>query len=124
VHTRDLYALMASYTRQHLVTARASGARIADMVRVSQAGGKFALHFSGLKEADGRITVGDTVLDSARLYTVTGAAHLIQDYLLGKETVTILSDDVHAPTVRDATIRFLRGHAPLRAELVKRTAAV
>jgi 2',3'-cyclic-nucleotide 2'-phosphodiesterase (5'-nucleotidase family) len=122
VRARDLYELMASYTRQHLVTARASGARIGEMVKASQAGGKLALHFSGLKETATGILIGDTSLDSARLYTVTGAAHLIQGYLLGKETVTILSDDVHAPTVRDATIRFLRGHAPLKNQTETRIA--
>jgi 2',3'-cyclic-nucleotide 2'-phosphodiesterase (5'-nucleotidase family) len=112
--TRTLYDLMASYTRQHLVRVEASGERLAEMVNESRAGGKFALHFSGLRRTEAGIFVGDKSLEAARRYTLTGAAHLIQDYLLGKEGVTVLSDDVHAPTVRDATISFLRGHAPLR----------
>jgi 2',3'-cyclic-nucleotide 2'-phosphodiesterase (5'-nucleotidase family) len=123
VRARDLYELMGSYTRQHLVTVRASGARIAEMATAARAGGKFALHVSGLRETPNGLTVGESPLDPARLYTVTGAAHLIQDYLLGRETVTVLNDDVHAPTVRDATIRFLRGHAPLKNTTDPRLAA-
>lgn len=123
LHTRYLYELMGSYTRQHLVTAQASGARIAEMVKASQVGGKFALHFSGLTETPTKIIIGSTPLNLTQLYTISGGAHIIQEYLLGKETVTILSDDVHALTVRDATIRFLRGHTPLHNTVEMRLAA-
>lgn len=123
VRVRDLYALLGAYTRQHLVIARVSGARLRAMITRVTEGGRFPVHVSGLgAAADGVITVADRPLDDAKTYTIAGAAHVIQDYLLGKEDVAILQDDPLDPTVRDAAIAYLRGRAPLRSVVENRLA--
>lgn len=123
VTVRDLYALMGAYTRQHLVTARTPGAHLREMMRRALEGDKFQLHVSGLRIGENdAITVGGQPLSETRLYTVAGAAHLIQDYLLGREGVVVLNDDVQAPTLRDAAIAYLRGHAPLNNRVEPRIA--
>ncbi|HVK02747.1 MAG TPA: metallophosphoesterase, partial [Armatimonadaceae bacterium] len=104
----EMYALMGSYTRQHVVTVRAEGGALkAAFATIYGDPAKYPAHVAGAaRSAD--------AVDPAKTYTVAAAAHVIQDYLLGKPGVTVLSDDVSAPTVRDAAIAHLRGHAPLR----------
>jgi 2',3'-cyclic-nucleotide 2'-phosphodiesterase (5'-nucleotidase family) len=113
VRVRDLYTLLGAYTRQHLVVARVPGARLREVLARALEGGQVRLHVSGLRVGE-EIIVGGAPLDDAKTYTVAGAAHILQEYLLGREGVEILADDTQAPTVRDAAIAFLRGHAPLR----------
>jgi 2',3'-cyclic-nucleotide 2'-phosphodiesterase (5'-nucleotidase family) len=121
VTVRDLYSVLGSYTRQHIVVARVPGDLIATVLRGARSGanaGRYPVHLSGITvEADGDIFVGDRPLDRKKSYTVASGAHVIQDYFYQKPGVIIVSDAVDAPTVRDAAIAFLRGHAPLRNEL-------
>lgn len=118
VQVRDLYALMGAYTRQHLVVARVPGARLRELVERAFGDGVAALQVAGLGVAP-EITVGGAPLDPAKRYTVAASAYIIQGYLLGKEGVEIVSEDVRAPTLRDAAIAFLRGHAPLKNPIGK-----
>jgi 5'-nucleotidase / UDP-sugar diphosphatase len=113
VRVRDLYALFGGYTRQHLVVVRAPGRRIREMLEVAN-DTTIRLHVAGARVRNGVLYVGAKPLRADVNYTVASAAHIVQQYLLGKEGVTVVSDDAEAPTIRDATIRYLRGHAPLR----------
>lgn len=114
VRARDLYKLMGAYTRQHIVVVRAPGARLREMLSRALTGGQVRLHISGVRVAGSQISVGGQPLDDTKLYTIAGAAYIIQSNLLDREGVVVLSDDVEAATVRDAAITFLRGHPPLR----------
>jgi 2',3'-cyclic-nucleotide 2'-phosphodiesterase (5'-nucleotidase family) len=114
VRARDLYDLLGSYTRQHVVTVRATGAAVRSALKtarpVSGEQPKCPAHLSGAAvDAAGNVTVAGAPLDDARAYTVAAAAHVIQDWLYQKPGVTVLNDDVSAPTVRDAAIAYLRG---------------
>ncbi len=110
---RDLYARLGAHTPQHPVGPRLPGARLRELRPRALDGETVRVPVAGPRVA-AAITVGGAPRDDAQTYTVAGAAHILQDYLLGKEGVEILADDVQAPTVRDAAIAFLRGHAPLR----------
>ncbi|MBC7805738.1 MAG: 5'-nucleotidase C-terminal domain-containing protein, partial [Akkermansiaceae bacterium] len=121
VTTGDLYRVLGSYTRQHLVVARVPGAeieRVLSTVRSGENASRYPVHLSGVTVGgDGGVRVGDAMLAEDRIYTVASAAHVIQDYFLGKPGVEIVSDAVDAPTVRDAAIAHLRGHAVLTNDL-------
>jgi 5''-nucleotidase/2'',3''-cyclic phosphodiesterase and related esterases len=113
VTVRELYTLMGSYTRQHVVVVRAEGGALkAALTRAFGDPEKYPVHI-----APGSAARTPEAVDPGRTYTVAAAAHVIQDYLLGKPGVTVVTDDPSAPTVRDAAIAFLRGHAPLRNTL-------
>lgn len=101
VRTRDLYTLMGAYTRQHLVLARAPGA----LVRGLLAGADTTPPRLFVSPAQSPPQIVDT-----QIYAVAGAAHILQDSLLNKPGVSIVADDVRAPTVREALIAFLRQH--------------
>lgn len=116
VRVRDLYELFDGYTRQHLVVVRATGALIREMLEAAN-DTAVTLHVSGARVRDGLLHIGDAPLDASATYTVASAAHIIQDHLLGKEGVSISSDDPEERTIRDATIEHLRGHPPLRNEM-------
>jgi 2',3'-cyclic-nucleotide 2'-phosphodiesterase (5'-nucleotidase family) len=112
VRVSDVYELFGGYTRQHLVVVRAPGARITEMLG-SANDGVVRLHLSGVQARDDVLHIGDAPLDANRSYTVASAAHIIQEYLLGKEGVVVVRDDPEAAAIRDATIAYLRGHPPL-----------
>jgi 2',3'-cyclic-nucleotide 2'-phosphodiesterase (5'-nucleotidase family) len=118
---RDLYTVLGSYTRQHIVIARVPGALIAEVLNAARSGvntGRYPVHLSGITvDASRGIRIGGKPLDKKGVYTVASGAHVIQDYFYQKPGVVIVSDAVDAPTVRDAAIVFLRGHAPLQNEL-------
>lgn len=114
VSVRDLYTLLGSYTRQHIVVVRVSGDTLQKMLAALRADTeKLPAHLSGALVRGNTITVAGRLLAAKETYTVAAAAHVIQDHLLGKPGVEVVSDDVLAPTVRDALIVFLRGHVPL-----------
>ncbi len=117
----DLYRVLGSYTRQHLVIARVPGDSIARALTTARGGAnrnRYPVHLSGVTvAADGTIRVGAEPIRAERIYTVAAAAHVIQDYFYAKPGVEIVSDAVDAPTVRDAAIFHLRGHAVLTNEL-------
>lgn len=113
----DLYQVLGSYTRQHLIVARVPGALIKKVLTTVRSGenvARYPIHLSGVTVgADNTVRVGAALIDKARIYTVSSAAHVIQDYFYTKPDVEIVSDAVDAPVVRDAAIAYLRGHAPL-----------
>lgn len=121
VTVRDLYTVLGSYTRQHLVVARVPGAEIERVLTTVRSGEKvtrYPIHLSGVTVSDDNaVRVGENLLEKERIYTVASAAHVIQDYFYGKPSVEIVSDAVDAPVVRDAVITYLRGHAPLTDDL-------
>ncbi len=52
------------------------------------------IQVSGLRAGpQGGVTVGSEKLDDSRRYTIAGPAYVVQDYLLGREGIEILSDD-------------------------------
>lgn len=114
VRVRDMYALLPAYTRQHVVTARVPGAELRRALMAEEREPRVAVHVSGVRRDGDRLLVGGSPLDDARRYLVAAAAHVIQERWLGRPGVEIVVDDVSAPTVRDALIRFLEGHPPLR----------
>lgn len=113
VRFEDAYETIGGYTRQHLVVARAPGAQLRRMAAATLAPGRIEMQVSGLSLAGAELRVAGQPLRDDALYTVAGAAYIIQSHLLGQPGVTILSDDPEAPTTRDALIGHLRGHAPL-----------
>jgi 2',3'-cyclic-nucleotide 2'-phosphodiesterase (5'-nucleotidase family) len=114
VRVDDLYRLLGSYTRQHLVTVRVPGALLAEtLTHLTGDPAKLPVHLSGAAVTGSGVQVGDTPLRTDQTYSVAAAAHVIQDFLYGKPNVTVVQDDVLAPTIRDAAIAYLRGHAPL-----------
>lgn len=115
VRVRDLYRLLGSYTRQHLVTVRVTGALLAEMLsRTGADPERLPLHLSGVRFTPGGvITVGGKAVENDARYTIGAAAHLIQDFLYGKPGVEVMADGTSAATVRDSLISYLRGHAPL-----------
>ena len=119
VTVNDLYRVLGSYTRQHLVTARVPGELLGQVLASLTAKavgttGQRPVYLSGMTVAkDGTVLVGGSPLVPSRMYTVASAAHVIQDYFYQKPGVTVLFDDAEGPTVRDAAIHYLRGHAPL-----------
>ncbi|MES2459711.1 MAG: bifunctional UDP-sugar hydrolase/5'-nucleotidase [Armatimonadota bacterium] len=121
VTVRDLYSVLGSYTRQHIVVARVPGQLLATVLQTARSGdnaGRYPVHLSGMVvETKGDIRIGDKPLDKEQHYTIASGAHVIQDYFYQKPGVEILSDAVDAPTVRDAAIVYLRCHTPLRNEL-------
>jgi 5'-nucleotidase/UDP-sugar diphosphatase len=121
VTVRSLYTVLGSYTRQHIVTARVPGDLIAQVLHTARSEDNtehYPVHLSGITVSQsGDIHIGDKPLDKSQSYTIASGAHVIQGYFYHKPGVTILSDAVDAPTVRDAAITFLRGHAPLKNEL-------
>ncbi|MBC8136020.1 MAG: bifunctional metallophosphatase/5'-nucleotidase [Fibrella sp.] len=121
VTTGDLYRVLGSYTRQHLVVARIPGAaieRVLTTVRSGENIARYPVHLSGVTVgSDGTVRVGAEPIAADRVYTIASAAHVIQDYFYAKPDVEIVSDAVDAPTVRDAAIAHLRGHAALTNEL-------
>ncbi|MPY91050.1 MAG: hypothetical protein GEU99_24445 [Luteitalea sp.] len=112
VRVSDVYELFGGYTRQHLVVVRAPGGRIVEMLDAAN-DGLVRLHLSGAQVRGDVLHIGDAPVDTNRSYTVASAAHIIQEHLLGKEGVVVVSDDPEAPAIRDATIAYLRGHPPL-----------
>ncbi|MPZ19835.1 MAG: hypothetical protein GEV06_18260 [Luteitalea sp.] len=112
VRVSDVYELFGGYTRQHLVVVRAPGARITEMLDAAN-DGVVRLHLSGAQVRDDVLHIGDAPLDANQRYTVASAAHIIQEHLLGKEGVAVMSDNPEAAAIRDATIAYLRGHPPL-----------
>jgi 2',3'-cyclic-nucleotide 2'-phosphodiesterase (5'-nucleotidase family) len=116
VRVRDLYALMGAYTRQHLVVARVTGERLRQLFETATENGNIRLHPSGVRLARTpllAVSVNGQPLNESTAYTVAASAYLVQEFLLNKPGVEIVSDDVAAPTLRDAAITYLRGHAPL-----------
>lgn len=115
VRVRDLYRLLPAYTRQHIVIARVPGSELRRVLEATANGAAIGLHVSGARRDGDQLMVGDQPLDDQRRYDVAAAAHVIQEQLLGRPGVEILRDDARDPTIRDAAIRFLDGHAALRA---------
>ncbi|MQA90449.1 MAG: hypothetical protein GEU90_09465 [Gemmatimonas sp.] len=112
VSVRDVYELFGGYTRQHLVVIRARGATVRAALESANADA-VRLHVSGVRARADDYYVGEIPLHPDSSYTVASAAHILQDYLIGRAGVTVVSDDPEAPTIRDATIEYLRDHPPL-----------
>jgi len=115
VRVRDLHSLLPTYTRQHVVVARVTGAELRRVLVGAAAGDTVRLHLSGVGRDGDRFLIAASPLDERRRYVIAAAAHVIQDHLLGRPGVEILRDDAQDPTIRDALIRYLDGHPPLRA---------
>jgi hypothetical protein len=73
-----------------------------------------SVHVSGLTVDGASVRAAGKPLDDGRVYTVAAAAHVVQDHLLGRAGVEILSDAATDATVRDMVIAHLRGRSPLR----------
>jgi len=124
VKVGDLYRLVNQYTCQALVTARVPGDKLAACIAAARARGGAPLCFSGIRLAsDPRapesvtrfVQVNGKALCEERAYTVTAPASVMAAQFLGQPGVEIVDDNPHNPTVRDALIATLRGHAPLTA---------
>lgn len=120
VRVSDLYDLLGAYTRQHIVVLRAPGVLLRGVAARLIDGEQLPVHISGFQVAGESIAIGDQPLDDAQTYTISGPAHVLQDYFLGQKGVEILQDDAEAPHLRDAAIEFLRDHPPLRNTVEKR----
>lgn len=121
VRVRDLYRLLAAYTRQHIVSARVPGALLSEtLLRLGGDAKALPVHLSGAVVEAARVTVGDAPLATDGAYTVAAAAHVIQDYFYNKPGVTVLSDDVLGATIRDALIAYLPGKPPLTPAVTPR----
>lgn len=110
----DARDTVGGYTRQHIVTARVSGARLRELCGKLLRTGAHQMQTAGLIQNDDQsLTVNSKPLQDERVYSVAGSAYLIQDNLLGHEGVTIVDDDPEAATTRDSLVELLRGYAPL-----------
>jgi 2',3'-cyclic-nucleotide 2'-phosphodiesterase (5'-nucleotidase family) len=104
---------ISGYTRQHVVVVRAPGKQVREMCARAIKPGQFAMQTSGIGRSERGLEVNGQPLHDETVYTVAGAAYLIQNQLMDREGVVILNDDPEAPTTREAIVEFLRGHAPI-----------
>ncbi len=107
---KDLYALLGSYTRQHIVSLRAPGRHVRPMLAAAAATpGEQPLHVSGVRVAPDGITLRDgSALSDDEVYRVAGAAHVMQEHLLGRAGVEVIGDDPEGANGRDALAALLR----------------
>jgi 5'-nucleotidase len=110
--------VIGGYTRQHLVTARITGAELRSFVDRALKPGELLMQAAGIEGSGTTLRVNGRLVEDKALYSIAGAAYLIQGQLLGREGVTILNDDPEAPTTREAIVELLRGHAPLNRQTV------
>lgn len=118
IRVEDAMNTIGGYTRQHVVTARATGGQLR-LLHERAASKPREMQVSGLAESDGVLLVNGHPLRDEAQYTIAGAAYLIQDSLLGREGVVIVGDHPEAPTTREALVELLRGHAPLTVQMNK-----
>ena len=107
---------VGGHTRQHIVTARVSGAALRKFAERALSSGHYPAQTSGIIRRPDAIEINGRKLRDSDFYTVAGAAFLMQDQFLEQPGVTITQDDPEALTTRQALIAYLRCHKPLSAE--------
>ena len=116
VDRTHLYGLIGAYTRQHLVTVSTPGRWLRQMVQnAADDQGRVTLYLSGVEaEPVPRLDSGEAV-DDARRYRVAGAAHVMQDHLIGRAGVRVLDDSPRQPIGREALALYLEhlGEVPV-----------
>jgi 2',3'-cyclic-nucleotide 2'-phosphodiesterase (5'-nucleotidase family) len=109
----DAWNTIGGYTRQQVVTARASGAQLRALMKRTAKTAPCEMQISGLTEVGGVLQIGGKPVVDTAFYTVAAASYFIQGQLMGRKGVTILNDDPEALTTREALIEYLRAHKPV-----------
>ncbi|RYG74581.1 bifunctional metallophosphatase/5'-nucleotidase, partial [bacterium] len=113
VKVGDARNTISGYTRQQIVTARASGAQLRALMKRTAATAPCEMQVSGLKTVDGNLQIEGKPLRDEVFYRIASPSYFIQGQLMGRKGVTILNDDPEAQTTREAIVELLRGHAPI-----------
>lgn len=108
VRVSDALGTVSGYTRQHIVTARVTGRTLRNFCETAFTPTAHKAQVSGIDPAQKPLNIDGQELRDDAIYTVAGAAYLIQDGFLGQDGTIILTDDPEAPTTRDALIEYLR----------------
>jgi len=108
VRVSDALSAIGGYTRQHIVTARVTGRMLRTFCETAFTATAHKAQVSGIDVAQKPLSLSGEELKDNAVYTVAGAAYLIQDDFLGQDGTVILTDDPEAPTTRDALIEYLR----------------
>lgn len=109
INRHPLYRLITSYTRQHQVTVETGGEQLRAMLEaaVTPEGG-VNLYISGAKLTPEIEMADGKAIDLSQRYIVAGAAHIMQDYMIGKPGVEILDDSTDARILREALAAYLK----------------
>lgn len=108
VRVSDAINTISGYTRQHIVNARVTGRTLRTFCETAFTPTAHKAQVSGINLAQKPLSIDGQELKDDAIYTVAGAAYLIQDDFMGQDGTVILTDDPEAPTTRDALIEYLR----------------